>query len=232
MEKNNFLESLNAAVEGFIYVLKTQRNMRIHFLLAALVLIAGIYFNLNKTDLLVLFTAVCIVLICEMINTSLELVVDLIKDAFHPIARVIKDISAGAVFISALNAAVIGYVVFSKSIAFRMEDLVQTIKQSSWHITFIALILVLFFVVIGKMFSKKGTPFRGGMPSGHAAFAFSIWTAITFLTEQGIISVLVFAMAVLIARHRVITKIHNAWEVIIGAVLGTLTTAVVFQILR
>ncbi|NQT22547.1 MAG: diacylglycerol kinase [Candidatus Omnitrophica bacterium] len=232
MKSKNFVESLNASVEGFIYALKTQRNMRIHFLLGVLVLVAGIYFNLNKTDLLFLFTAICIVIILEMINTSIELTVDLIKDVFHPLARVIKDISAGAVFIAALNALVIGYVVFSRGAAFKIEDLVHQIKQSSWHITFIAFILVLFLVVIGKVFSKKGTPFRGGMPSGHAAFAFSMWTAITFLTEQGIISVLVFIMAVLIARHRVIAKIHNAWEVIVGAVLGTLTTAVVFQILR
>jgi len=232
MKSKNLIESLNASVEGFIYVLKTQRNMRIHFLLGVLVLVAGIYFNLSKTDLLFLFTAISIVVILEMINTSIELTVDLIKDVFHPLARVIKDISAGAVFIAALNALVIGYVVFSKSVAFEMEDLVHRIKQSSWHTTFIAFILVLFLVVIGKVFSKKGTPFRGGMPSGHAAFAFSMWTAITFLTQQGIISVLVFVMAVLIARHRVIAKIHNIWEVIVGAVLGTLTTAVVFQILR
>ena len=232
MKNRGFVESLNAAVEGFIYVLKTQRNMRIHFLLAILVLIAGIYINLSKADLLLVFAAITLVLVCEMINTCLELTIDLIKDIFHPIARIIKDISAGVVFIAALNALIVGYIVFSKNLAFGLEDGIRKIRQSPWHITFIVLIAVLFLVVLGKVFSKKGTPFRGGMPSGHAAFAFSLSTMIAFLSEQGLVAVLSFVMAVLIARHRVLSKIHGTWEVCVGAILGILVTALVFQVLR
>ena len=232
MKNKHFVESLNAAVEGFIYVLKTQRNMRIHFLFAVFILILGLYINLSKPDLLFIFLAACLVLICEMINTCVELTIDLIKNAFHPLARIIKDISAGAVFISALNALVIGYIVFSNNLSIRFDDGIIKIKQSSWHVTFIALIAVLFFVVGGKVLSKKGTPFRGGMPSGHAAFAFSLWTIVSFLTKQGLVSVLTFLMAVLIARHRVIAKIHTVREVVVGSVLGILTTALVFQVLR
>lgn len=232
MKSKNIIESLNAAVEGFIYVLKTQRNMRIHFLLAVFILIIGIYINLSRTDLLFVVSAASLVLICEMINTSLELTIDLIKDVFHPLARIIKDISAGAVFISALNALIIGYMIFSKNLNFRLEDGIRKVKQSSWHITFIALIVVLFLVVLGKVFSKKGTPFRGGMPSGHAAFAFSFWTIIALVSEHGLITVLSFIMAVLIARHRVLAKIHNTWQVTVGAILGALSTAFVFQILK
>lgn len=231
MKNNTFIESLNAAVEGVLYVMRTQRNMRIHFLLAVLVLIIGIYIDLSKTDLLFVFASICLVLICEMINTSLEFTIDLVRDAFHPLARVVKDISAGAVFISAINALVAGYIIFSKNLSFRLEDGIRNIKQSHWHITFITLIVVLFLVVLGKSFSKKGTPFRGGMPSGHAAFAFSIWTIIAFISENGLITVLSFIMAVLIARHRITLKIHSGWEVFLGAVLGSLATAMVFQVL-
>jgi len=232
MKNKTFIDSLNAAVEGFIYVMKTQRNMRIHFLLGIFVLIMGIYLDLSKTDLLFVCVAISLVLICEMINTSMELTVDLVKDAFHPLARIIKDVSAGAVFISALNALVVGYIVFSRTLTFRIEDGIYRLKQSTWHITFIALIAVLFLVVLGKVISRKGTPFRGGMPSGHSAFAFSIWTIIAFLTQEGLITVLAFVMAALIARHRVIAKIHTAWEVFVGGLLGTLATAFVFQALR
>ena len=233
MKNKHFVESLNAAVEGFIYVLKTQRNMRIHFLFAVFILILGLYINLSKPDLLFIFLAACLVLICEMINTCVELTIDLIKNAFHPLAKIIKDISAGAVFISALNALVVGYIIFSKNLSIiRFDDGIIKIRQSSWHVTFIALITVLFFVVVGKVLSKKGTPFRGGMPSGHAAFAFSLWTIVSFFTKQGLVSALTFLMAVLIARHRVITKIHTVWEVVVGSVLGILTTALVFQVLR
>lgn len=221
---------MNNAVEGFIYVLKTQRNMRVHFLLAVFVLILALYLNMGRVDVLFLIAAISLVLLCEMINTSIELTIDLIKDAFHPLARIVKDIAAGAVLLSALNALAIGYMVFSKNIVLVMNEGITTVKQSPWHITLIALILVLFFVVAGKVFSKKGTPFRGGMPSGHAAFAFFIWTVITFLTKSGFISGLVFIMALLIARQRVNSGVHSLWEVVCGALLGFLTTALVFQI--
>lgn len=232
MKNKTFVESLNAAVEGFIHVLTTQRNMRIHFLCAILVLMIGIYIDLSKTDLLFISMAISLVLISEMINTALELTVDLVKDVLHPVVRIIKDVSAGAVFLSSMNAVVVGYIVFSRNLAFRIEDGIYRIRQSSWHITFIVFILVLFLVIVGKVLSKRGTPFRGGMPSGHAAFAFSIWTIIAFLTEKEVITFIAFIMAVIIARSRVGSKIHSTWEVVAGALLGTLSTAALFQILR
>ncbi len=232
MKNRSFIDSLNTAVEGFIYVVKTQRNMRIHFLLGVLVLIICIYLNLNKTDLILVCGAISLVLICEMFNTAIELTVDLIKDVYHPLARIIKDVSAGAVFVSSVYALVLGYIVFSANFAFKLDESIFRIKQSPWHITFISLILVLLFAVLGKVISKKGTPFKGGMPSGHAAFAFSLWTTIAFLTHEGVVTILALLMAVLIARNRVVDKIHSWLEVFIGAMLGTLTTALVFQILH
>ena len=229
--QQNIVQSLNSAVEGFIYVLKTQRNMRLHFLIAMLVLVMGIFFNLSKLELLLLTGVIALVLVVEMINTAVELTVDLIKNAYHPIARIIKDITAGAVFLSALNAIVVGYIIFSQHFAFHIEDSVTRIVHFPWHITLIALLLVLLFVVAGKVFFHKGTPFRGGMPSGHAAFAFSIWTIIIFSTKNSLIILLTFIMAFLIARHRLKDNIHTFWEAMAGALLGILITALIFQLL-
>lgn len=231
MEKRTLVQSLNSAVEGFIYVLRTERNMRIHFLSTVLVLVAGIYFDLPKEELLLLAVALTIVLALEMINTATEVAIDLIEDSYNPIVKIIKNITAGAVFLSALNALAVVYVVFSQRFGLHMEDVIRKVTRSPWHLTFIALIMVMFLVVSGKVFLHKGTPFKGGMPSGHAAFAFSIWTIIAFSTENGLIIVLSFIMAFLIARHRFKDKIHTAWEVFAGAVLGMLATALVFQLL-
>ncbi|MDD5440492.1 MAG: diacylglycerol kinase, partial [Candidatus Omnitrophica bacterium] len=158
--------------------------------------------------------------------------VDLIQDEFHPLAMIIKDISAGAVFLAALNSLVIGYLLFSQHLRFQLEDSIHSIRQSPWHITFISFMILIFLVVSGKIVSKKGTPFRGGMPSGHAAFAFAIWVIVSFVTESGLASMLTFIMAFIIARHRVQTRIHTVWEVTAGALLGVLLTAFMFQILR
>lgn len=232
MQERRFVESFNAAIEGFIYVLKTQRNMRIHFLSALLIILLAIYLNFSSLEMLVLCATITIVLAAEMLNTTVELVVDMIKTEFHPIARIIKDISAGAVLIASINAVIAGYLLFSKRVPFRIEEEVAKIRQSPWHLTFISFILVLGLTIIGKILFHKGTPLRGGMPSGHAAIAFSIWTIIAFLTNNSIVIILAFVMAFLIARHRVKDSIHNVWEVLAGAVLGVLLTTIVFQLFR
>jgi len=232
MHERRFIEGFNAAVEGFVYVLKTERNMRIHFLAAVFFIILGISLNFSATELMALCVTIALVLMAEMFNTAVELIVDLIKSEMHPVARIIKDVGAGAVLISAINAVIVGYILFSRRIPFSIEAEMLRIKQSPIHLTFIALILVFGASIIGKLLFHKGTPLRGGMPSGHSAIAFSIWTIIAFLTNNSIVVGLSFLMAFLIARHRVKDAVHTIWEVIAGAILGVLLTTLVFQIFR
>ena len=232
MQTRSLIESFNAAVEGFIYVLRTERNMRFHFLAAFFFILLGVYLNFSATELLILTTMIALVLITEMMNTSIELVVDMIKSEFHPIARIIKDVAAGAVLLSAINAIIVGYMLFATRIPFDIAVGMAKIKESPWHATFIALILVFGMTIVGKVVFHRGTPLRGGMPSGHSAIAFSIWTIIAFLTSKSIVVALSFLMAFLIARHRVKDSVHTVWEVVAGAVLGILLTVLVFQLLH
>lgn len=232
MQERKFVDSFNAAVEGFIYVLKTERNMRVHFMAAFFFILLGIYLNFTYLELLVLCATITLVLGSEMINTAIELIVDMIKSEFHPVARVIKDVSAGAVLLTSINAVVVGYMLFSRKIPFDIARATDNVRSSTWHITFIALIIVFGATIIGKMLSRKGTPLRGGMPSGHAAIAFSIWTIIVFLTNNSIVLVLTFLMAFLIARHRIKDSIHTIWEVVAGSIMGVLLTTLVFQVFR
>ena len=212
-------------------MMKSERNMRIHFLVGLLIILLGVYINLSAIELLVLFVTIAFVLVAEMVNTALELIVDMVKSEFHPIARIIKDIAAGAVLLTAINAIVVGYVLFAMKLPFNMADGMARLRQSSWHPTFISLILVMAITIVGKVFLHRGTPLRGGMPSGHAAVAFSIWTMITFMTTNFIVVLLVFFLAFLVARHRIKDGIHTVWEVVAGALLGILVTTLVFQLL-
>ena len=232
MQERKFVESFNAAVEGFIYVLKTERNMRVHFLTAFFFILLGIYLNFTYLELLALCITITLVLVSEMVNTAVELIVDMIKSDFHPIARVVKDISAGMVLLTSINAVVVGYMLFFAKLPFNVMDAMEKVRRSPWHVTFIALILVFGATIIGKTLSRKGTPLRGGMPSGHAAIAFSIWIIITFLTNNSIVIVLTFLMAFLIARHRIKDSIHTIWEVVAGGIMGVLITALIFQVFR
>ena len=109
----NLLESANFAFEGIIHVLRTQRNMRIHVLAAAVVLIAGLATDVDRLELIALLLAIAFVLIAEMINTAIEHAIDVATTAFDPMAKLAKDIAAGAVLIATVNAVAIGYLVFS-----------------------------------------------------------------------------------------------------------------------
>lgn len=232
MAKSKLVDSFNYAIEGLFYVLRSQRNMRVHFLFAIFIVLFGIYLNLSGIELLILFIAITFVLCAEIINTAIELTVDLISNNINPLARIIKDIGAGAVLLAALNGFVVCYIIFSHHLNIPFESVVIKIEESPWHITFIAFIIVLSLVIAGKVILHSGTPLRGGMPSGHAAFAFAIWTAILFFTSNDVVVILAFILAFLVARSRVVSTVHNVWEAVSGGAIGVLATTLVFQFFK
>ncbi|MGB2961242.1 MAG: diacylglycerol kinase [Candidatus Omnitrophota bacterium] len=227
-----FFRSINIALEGIVHTLRHERNMRLHFIVGFLVLIGGIYLDLSSLEFMFLCFAVTFVLFAEMINTVVEYSIDLINDEYHPLAKVIKDIAAGAVFVSAVNAAIIGYILFVKrlQVTISKESLLR-IKQSPWHITLIALIVIAGLVIFIKVIRHERPLLRGGMPSGHSAIAFSVWVAVSLVTLNALASVLTLFLAVFVARSRMTNNIHTFWEVFLGSAIGALVTLIVFQVL-
>jgi diacylglycerol kinase (ATP) len=230
----SILESFNFAFEGVIHVLRTQRNMRIHFAIAAAVLVAALALGVDKGELIALLLAISFVLIAEMINTALEAGIDVATTSFDPLAKLAKDIAAGAVLIATVNAVAIGYLVFSDQIVNRSSRLIERLRDAPAEVTLIALVLTIFIVIATKAYTGRGTPLRGGLPSGHAAVAFGGWMAITNVvgdsTHWFLISSLAFLMALLVAQTRVESGIHSFLEVTYGALLGTLSVLVIFQV--
>ena len=112
-------DSFNFAFEGIIHVLRTQRNMRIHFVVAAVVLVLAVAADVTKVELIVLLISITFVLIAEMINTAIEGAIDVATSSFDPLAKLAKDVASGAVLIAAINAVAVGYLVFSGKTATR-----------------------------------------------------------------------------------------------------------------
>jgi diacylglycerol kinase len=99
------------AFRGWSYVLQTQHNAWIHSLVATLVILVGLWLGLPTRDWAVLVLAIAMVFTAEFINTSIEAVVDLASPVHHPLAKVGKDVGAGAVLVSALAAVLIGLLI-------------------------------------------------------------------------------------------------------------------------
>jgi diacylglycerol kinase (ATP) len=227
----SLLESFNYAFEGIIHVLRTQRNMRIHFVAAAVVLVAALATGVSKLELIALLLSIAFVMIAEMINTAIEGAVDVSTTSFDPNAKLAKDIAAGAVLIATVNAVAVGYLVFSGQIADRSTRLLDRLVNAPAELTLIALVLTTIVVIATKAFTGSGTPLRGGLPSGHAAIAFAGWMAVTLILEDQrfLVSSVVFILALLVAQTRVESGIHSTLEVFYGSLLGALTTLVLFQ---
>jgi undecaprenol kinase/diacylglycerol kinase (ATP) len=109
---NKFLSGFKYAFNGLKYAFNTQINFKVHTFTIIIVVVLGLAFRLDIQEWLWLVAAIGIVLITELINTSIEVLVDLISPEFNIKAGIIKDISAGAVLIAAICACAIGILVF------------------------------------------------------------------------------------------------------------------------
>ena len=107
-----FLRSFHFAFQGIAYALQTQRNARVHAVIAGLAIIAGIYFRITTVEWAILALTVGFVFSAEMINTVAELAVDLLTEQYHPMAKVAKDVGAGAVLVAAIAAVGVGVAIF------------------------------------------------------------------------------------------------------------------------
>ena len=175
----NLLESFNFAFEGIIHVLRTQRNMRIHFVAAVVVLVSAVWIGVSKLELIALLLAISFVFITEMINSAIEQAIDVATTSFDPLAKLAKDVAAGAVLIATVNAVAIGYLVFQGEFADRSSRLLDRLRDAPAQVTLVALVLTIIVVIGTKAYTGRGTPLRGGLPSGHAAVAFAGWMAAT-----------------------------------------------------
>lgn len=232
MRSRDIWESFNTAIEGIIYVAKTQRNMRIHLVLAVVVLFISLFIRLDRWEIIVLSLTIVLVLVAEMFNTAVESLVNLVTDTYHPAARLAKDVAAGAVFFASGNALIVAYLVFGKRyLGNNLQPVILKIKEVPEYIMLISAVIVFIAVIIGKAYFGKGRPLWGGMPSGHSALAFSIATSIGLLTQNSFVTLLVFVLAFMVAHSRVRSQIHTWWEVAGGAVIGVLVSLLLFRMI-
>ena len=226
----SIIESFNYAIEGVVHVLRTQRNMRIHFVIAVAVLITAAAVGVSKIELIVLLLSITFVLVAEMINTAVEGTIDASTTSFDPMAKLAKDIAAGAVLIASVNAVAVGYLVFAGKAADKSTRVLDKLRNAPAEITVIALVVTVIIVIATKAWTGRGTPLRGGLPSGHAAVAFAGWMAATYVVTDShrfLISVLTFIMALLVVE----SGVHSALEVAYGGAIGALVTLSIFQLL-
>jgi diacylglycerol kinase (ATP) len=232
MRLKNPLNGFKYAIEGVVHVFRTQRHMRFHFLTMILVLLVSLVFGLRREEVLVLLFTITLVLIAEMFNTAVEAVVDLVTQQYHPLAKFAKDIAAGAVLIATINALAVGFLLFFGGSNWSALGETVKLRQPDWATMFLSgIILIVVYVIMGKVAGGKGKMWRGGVVSGHSAVGFFLACTITFLSMNWATAICAFTLAVLIAQSRVEGKIHTLREVVFGGILATFISGCVYWLL-
>ena len=214
--------------------MRAERHMRNHFVSAGVVLLAALFLRIRPIEFALLAISILFVLFAELLNTAVEAVVDLVSPDFHPLAKVAKDTAAGAVLVAALGAVIMGYLILAGYVLPLYGKALAMFGTPSDLGTVVSVLIVTIAVVIVKGLAGRGTPLHGGTPSGHAAVAFSIATAVSLNTRDPLISLLSIALAAMVSHSRLLMRIHSMAEVVFGSLLGagiTLVVLVLFKLL-
>jgi diacylglycerol kinase (ATP) len=226
------MNSFNYAIAGLIHAIRTQRNMQIHLAAAIFVLTFSLLFDLTRIELALVIIAISLVIFAELINTAVEVIIDILTQDYSFKARIAKNISAAAVVIAAGNAIFIAYLVFFKKAQELSLNLIFNLRHEPLHLIFINLFLIFILVITLKSIFSSGTPLRGGIISGHSALATSVVLIIWFLTESLIAFSLTLILAFLTAQSRLEAGTHSLKEIVLGALLGSTITILIFYFFR
>lgn len=222
--------SFRFAYEGIKYALATQRNMKFHFFVAFLVLLAAVILRLHKTDILFILLAVTLMIVTELINTAIEKAVDLAMPDEHPLAKIAKDVAAASVLVSAVFAAVVGMIVFYEPVDTFFRQVRDPANPMSAGIIWVLLgLVVLSVIVIETRFSDKGKFVR---PSLFTAIAFAIAALIALFVPQTLIALLAFTLAVMTVIVLYDKKTRRFPALLLGGVIGVSVTVLAYVLMN
>ena len=207
--------------------------------IAVAVVIISLFFDLSRAEFLCFLFTIILILFAEMCNTAIETVVDLYVDVYHPKAKIAKDVAAGGVVITAINALIVGYFLFFDKISDIGLNFIRNIATSPIHLAFAAIVIVVIAIValiaIARTNKHKGLNHRF-MPSGFTTLAFAANTIIWIVTESSrniastIIITLSLVLSILVAASRIEAKAHKVSEVVFSSCVGIIVVLCLYGI--
>ena len=235
----NFLDAWKNAIDGIIYATTTQRNIKIQLVIAVLVVIVSLFFDLNRAEFLCFLFTIILILFAEMCNTAIETVVDLYVDVYHPKAKIAKDVAAGGVVITAINAVIVAYFLFFDKISEIGLNFIENVVTSPVHLAFAAIVIVviavLALIAMARTNKHKGINHKF-IPSGFSTLAFAantiIWLMADRVTNNEAIRIVILTLslvlAILVCASRIEAKKHKVSEVVFSACLGIFLVLVIY----
>ena len=199
------------------------------------------FFDLNRAEFLCFLFTIILILFAEMVNTAIETVVDLYVDVYHPKAKIAKDVAAGGVVITAINAIIVAYFLFFDKLSDIGLNFIRNIVNSPVHLAFsvivIVVIAVLSLIAMAKTNKHKGLNHKF-MPSGFTTLAFAantiIWLMVDNMSNIKAINIVILTLSlvlsILVAGSRIEAKAHKVSEVIFSACVGIIMVLIIYGI--
>ena len=230
---SNFIDAWKNAINGIIYATTTQSNIKKQLLIAVFVVIISLFFELSKAEFLIFMFTIVLILFAEMVNTAIETVVDLYTDLYHPKAKIAKDVAAGGVVITAINALIVAYFLFFDKVSDIGLQFIRNIISSPIHLAFSTVIIVVIAILsLIAMATTNKHKFlnKKFMPSGHTALSFAANTIIWLMTDNIVVLTLSLIMAILVSESRIEAKKHTLSEVVFSASVGIIVVLVIYGV--
>lgn len=231
-KNSTFIEAWKNAVNGIIYATTTQGNIKKQLVIAVIVMLVSLLFNLNTAEFLCLMFTIILIIVAEMFNTAIETVVDLYTDLYHPKAKIAKDVAAGGVVVTAINALIVAYFLFFDKISDIGLNFISNIANSPVHLAFIGIFLTVILIVSFKAFGvsrkNKNLKDKSFMPSGISAIAFAATTLIWINSSNKVVLTLTIFMAIVLSLTRIEDKKRSSLEVIVGALTGIAVVTLIY----
>lgn len=218
------------AINGIIHVFKTERNLRIYYVIGALVFLTSFFFNFTKTEFACLCLTIGFVIFAEMVNSTIEYMVDLLTDKYDERAKAAKDIAAGAVLIAAGVAVIVAYFLFIDKLKGASLMLLNQMINSNVHLlTTILFVIVMFTVILKGVFSKTRN-YVASFPSARIVVSFGLATFLLLITESILVGGVSFVLCFIISELKRENEKINLIYIILSALLGILLVLIVYQI--
>lgn len=229
-KNKTFFTAMGHAMDGVIRAFKTERNLRIDYIIGLFVLISSLFFDFTKTEFACLCLTIGFVIFAEMINSTVEYIVDLVTDKYDDRAKAAKDIAAGGVLIAACVAVVVAYFLFADKLYNATTAVLNSVLSSKLHVLFTITFAVILLAVILKGMLGKGDSYSKAYPSARVTLAFALTTYVYLITKSIFVGAVSLILSIMIAQIRIEnTKIRPIY-MIISAILGILVVLIVYQL--
>lgn len=234
IKNEGFLDAWKNAINGIIYATTTQGNIKRQLIIAVLVVIISLFFDLSKAEFLIFMFTIVLIIFAEMVNTAIETVVDLYTDLYHPKAKIAKDVAAGGVVITAINAVIVAYFLFFDKISSIGLEFIRNIASSPVHLAFASVIItiigILALIAIATT-NKHKVLNKRFIPSGHAALGFAANTIIWLTTDNIVIITLSLVLSILLAESRIESNKHKLSEVVFSSCVGIMLVLIIYGLI-